>query len=137
MTSSIYDHISKGSVYKPLTLEGLKETIKRLEGERPHNAPTVIYTSRRGMLTMNLFTWSHNTKIKIWFYQPVRIPKLLVLSLFQKHGLCQIRVKDTPDGYSYMLYYGSTCYGYTASLEKMIYLIYDMKTQLLKQNIQL
>jgi hypothetical protein len=140
MDKGIWGQSSNKVTYDPksFNLGTLKELVKTLEYQRPvTQQPVVLYTSRKGMWLLDLMMWSQSAKVNYHLYEPVRVKNLYVLSLFKKHGLCKVRVIDHRLGYSYSLYYGSKCYGTTSHLGELLPLIYYMKSQLLKQNIQL
>lgn len=69
-----------------------------------------------GLTTYNLFTsaaeWE-GYKIwefcnEYWIYIPKRVHDLIEFSLWQKHGLCKIRIDCLGGEYKYHSYYGTT-----------------------------
>lgn len=99
-------------------LASLDEAIKR-EHQRPRT--TVIQTGRFGMVFFDLTIQLRN--IKWWSYTPKRIPGLIEISLWKKHGLCKVRYYYTRESFAFTAVYGARILGKATDIQSAINLL--------------
>lgn len=104
--------------YNPgkLTIKDIETAIGRIP---PRPQQFIIYAGSTGKQVLE-FTIAINQvfpNLKTWLYIPKRVPNIIYVSLFQKHGLFKIKLYTDGRRLKYELMQGTTSIGKSNSIE--------------------